>query len=211
MSDLADPALFTAEDFRRRALIEREAPEEDFYGDHRLNPDFRDLVVRPNLRAAAVMIAAVDYPEGASIILTQRTEKLRNHAGQVAFPGGRIDPEDASPEDAALRETEEEIGLERNRIEVLGRLPDYATGSGFRIAPVLGIVKPGFRLTINPDEVDAAFEVPLAFLMNPENHLQNSRLWQDRARYFYEMPYGERYIWGVTAGVIRTLYERLYA
>ena len=205
------PALFSAEDFRRRALIEREPPEANFYGDHQLNPDFRELVVRPDLRAAAVMIAAVDYPDGASLILTKRTDRLRNHAGQIAFPGGRIDPEDVSPEAAALRETEEEIGLDRSRIEVLGRLPDYSTGSGFRIAPVLGIIQPGFQLALKSDEVDAAFEVPLAFLMDPANHARGSRMWQERERFFYEMPYGDRYIWGVTAGVIRTLYERLYA
>ncbi len=202
---------FTAEDFRRRAATEREPFAESDYGDHRLNPDMRDLIVRDGLRDAAVLIPVVDRREGASVILTKRTEKLRSHSGQVAFPGGRIDPTDPTPEYAALRETEEEIGLAPSYIEVVGRMPDYVSGSGFRIAPILSVVRPDFRLSINPDEVDDAFEVPLAFLMDPRNHTRDSRVWQERERYFYTMPFGERYIWGVTAGIIRTLYERLYA
>lgn len=201
---------FTAEDFRRRALIERAPPEDGFYGDHRLNPGTNDLILKSRLRDAAVLIAVVDHPEAATVILTKRTETLRRHSGQVAFPGGAIDPEDASPEAAALRETEEEIGLPRADIEVLGRLPDYATGSGYRIAPVLGIVRPGFHLDLNPVEVEVAFEVPLAFLMDPANHARGSLMWQDRERFFYEMPYDGQHIWGVTAGIIRALYERLY-
>jgi 8-oxo-dGTP pyrophosphatase MutT (NUDIX family) len=171
----------------------------------------RDLIVRGGLRDAAVLIPVVDRREGASVILTKRTEKLRSHSGQVAFPGGRIDPTDPTPEYAALRETEEEIGLAPSYIEVVGRMPDYVSGSGFRIAPILSVVRPDFRLSINPDEVDDAFEVPLAFLMDPRNHTRDSRIWQERERYFYTMPFGERHIWGVTAGIIRTLYERLYA
>ncbi|MCO5146010.1 MAG: CoA pyrophosphatase [Aquamicrobium sp.] len=202
---------FTAEDFRRRAAGEREPFAESDYGDHRLNPDMRDLIVRDGLRNAAVLIPVVDRREGASVILTKRTEKLRSHSGQVAFPGGRIDPTDPTPEYAALRETEEEIGLAPSYIEVVGRMPDYVSGSGFRIAPILSVVRPDFRLSINPDEVDDAFEVPLAFLMDPRNHTRDSRIWQERERYFYTMPFGERHIWGVTAGIIRTLYERLYA
>jgi 8-oxo-dGTP pyrophosphatase MutT (NUDIX family) len=135
---------------------------------------------------------------------------MRSHSGQIAFPGGKIDAEDPSPEDAALREAGEEIGLDGGHVDVIGRLPEYVSGSGYRIAPVLSIVRPGFLLTINPDEVDAAFEVPLAFLMDPANHRRQSRIWNDRERFFYEMPFGDRYIWGVTAGIIRTLYESLY-
>ena len=158
---------------------------------------------------AAVLVAVTDRAD-PGVILTQRTETLRRHAGQVAFPGGRIDPGDASPEDAALRETEEEIGLDRGFVDVLGRLPDYVSGSGFRVVPVLGVVRPDFLLTLNADEVDDAFEVPLSFLMDPANHAHKSRVWQGRERTFYEMPYGDRYIWGLTAGILRTLYERLY-
>lgn len=201
---------FSADDFRLRAARQNGDMDTD-YGDHRLNPDLRDLIVRPGLRDAAVLIPVVDHGGEASVLLTKRTEKLRSHSGQVAFPGGAIDPTDASPEDAAVRETLEEIGLGAADIDVVGRMPDYVSGSGYRIAPVLGIVRPDYFLTINEDEVDDAFEVPLSFLMNPANHRRESRIWQDRERFFYTMPFGERYIWGVTAGIIRTLYERLYA
>jgi 8-oxo-dGTP pyrophosphatase MutT (NUDIX family) len=153
----------------------------------------------------------VDHDGEATVLLTKRAEKLRSHSGQVAFPGGTIDSTDASPEAAALRETFEEIGLDQDRIEIIGRMPDYVAGSGYRIAPVLGIVQPGFQLSLNAEEVDAAFEVPLRFLMDPVNHKRDSRMWNDLEWFFYDMPYGDRRIWGVTAGIIRTLYERLYA
>ncbi|TYR29967.1 CoA pyrophosphatase [Mesorhizobium microcysteis] len=207
------PALgqFTADDFRRRAAAEQAPHGETDYGDHSLNPDLKALFANARLRDAAVLIPVVDRGDEASVILTKRTEKLRSHSGQVAFPGGRIDPTDPTPEFAALRETEEEIGLSQDFIEVVGRMPDYVSGSGFRISPVLSVVKPGFMLTINEDEVDDAFEVPLSFLMDPANHTKSSRVWQEQERFFYTMPFGERYIWGVTAGIIRTLYERLYA
>jgi 8-oxo-dGTP pyrophosphatase MutT (NUDIX family) len=181
------------------------------YGDHRFNPELRHFIVRDGLRDAAVLIPVVDHKDGATVILTKRTEKLRHHSGQVAFPGGSIDPTDASAEDAALRETEEEIGLDRGFVEVIGRLPDYVSGSGYRVAPVLGVVRPGFLLTLTVDEVDDAFEVPLAFLMDEVNHGRESREWQGHMRHYYVMPYGDRHIWGLTAGIIRVLYERLYA
>lgn len=202
---------FSADDFRLRAARQNGGDAEVDYGDHRLNPDLRELIVRPGLRDAAVLIPVVDHGGEANVLLTKRTEKLRSHSGQVAFPGGAIDPTDASPEDAAVRETLEEIGLGAADIEIVGRMPDYVSGSGYRIAPVLGIVRPDYFLTINEDEVDDAFEVPLSFLMDPANHRRESRIWQERERFFYTMPFGERYIWGVTAGIIRTLYERLYA
>jgi 8-oxo-dGTP pyrophosphatase MutT (NUDIX family) len=202
---------FSADDFRLRAARQSGPDADCDYGDHRLNPDLRHLIVRPGLRDAAVLIPIVDHGGDANVLLTKRTEKMRSHSGQVAFPGGAIDPTDASPEDAALRETTEEIGLGAGDIEIVGRMPDYVTGSGYRIAPVLGIVRPDYFLTLNEDEVDDAFEVPLSFLMDPANHRRESRIWQERERFFYTMPFGERYIWGVTAGIIRTLYERLYA
>lgn len=202
---------FSTEDFRRRATREQAPHVETDYGDHRLNPDLRDLIVRDGLRDAAVLIPVVDRDGEASVILTKRTDTLRSHAGQVAFPGGRIDATDPTPEFTALRETEEEIGLGPEFIEIVGRMPDYVSGSGFRIVPVLSIVQSGFVLTINRDEVDDAFEVPLSFLMDPANHNRESRVWQERERFYYTMPFGDRYIWGVTAGIIRTLYERLYA
>ncbi|TKT77361.1 CoA pyrophosphatase [Aquamicrobium sp. LC103] len=209
--DIATRRHFSAEDFRSRAEREQAPHTDADYGDHSLNPDLRHLIVREGLRDAAVLIPVVDHGEEASVILTKRTEKLRRHSGQIAFPGGAIDATDPTPEFAALRETEEEIGLGPEFVEVIGRMPDYITGSGFRIAPVLSIVRPGFVLTINEDEVDDAFEVPLSFLMDPANHSRDSRIWQEKERFFYAMPFGDRHIWGVTAGIIRTLYERLYA
>jgi len=202
---------FSAEDFRRRVARRNGPADGEDYGDHRFNPELREMILGARLRDAAVLVPVVDYPDGATLILTQRTEKLRHHSGQIAFPGGGIDPDDASAEAAALRETEEEIGLDRGFIEIVGRLPDYVSGSGFRVVPVLGVVRPGFILTLNEDEVNDVFEVPLSFLMDPANHAHKSKTWQGRERTFYEMPYGNRYIWGLTAGILRVLYERLYA
>lgn len=208
----AASTLYTAEDFRRRAAREENFlvhPEED--GDHRFNPGHPRLKHAGGLRAAAVLIPVIDRGDMSTMLLTKRAETLRNHTGQIAFPGGRIDPEDASAEAAALREAEEEIGLAADHVEIVGRMPDYVAGSGYRITPVLSVVRPRFELALNPDEVDAAFEVPLAFLMDPANHGRGSRFWGDREWFFYDMPYDGRRIWGVTAGIIRTLYERLYA
>jgi 8-oxo-dGTP pyrophosphatase MutT (NUDIX family) len=209
--DMPQVSPFSADAFRLRAASSPAPQVGDDYGDHRFNPGFGHLIRRDGLRKAAVLIPIVDRGEEASVILTKRAETLRNHSGQVAFPGGGIDQSDPSPEFAALRETREEIGLARDYIEVVGRMPDYVSGSGYRIAPVLGIVRPGFHLHINQHEVDAAFEVPLRFLMDPANHHQGSRLWDNRTWVYYDMPYGGQRIWGVTAGIIRTLYERLYA
>jgi 8-oxo-dGTP pyrophosphatase MutT (NUDIX family) len=209
MQDLEAPP-FSAEAFRLRAAIDR-GPHEDFdYGDHRFNPGHPRVTGPRQLRDAAVLIPVVDHGPEASVILTKRAEKLTSHSGQVAFPGGRIDPTDVSPEAAALREAKEEIGLDASHVEIIGRMPDYVSGSGYRIAPVLSIVRPGFTLSINEHEVDAAFEVPLRFLMDPANHAQNSREFNKRVWVYYDMPYGGQRIWGVTAGIIRTLYERLY-
>ncbi|MER9584290.1 CoA pyrophosphatase [Mesorhizobium sp. M0276] len=209
--DQVSPAPFSSADFRARFAAQPDAHASDDYGDHRFNPGHPRLNHGKALRNAAVLIPVVDHEGDATVLLTKRAEKLRNHSGQVAFPGGTIDQTDPSPEAAALRETFEEIGLDRDRIEIIGRMPDYVAGSGYRIAPVLGIVQPGFHLSLNADEVDAAFEVPLRFLMDPANHKRDSRMWNDLEWFFYDMPYGERRIWGVTAGIIRTLYERLYA
>ena len=209
--DQVPPAPFSSADFRARFAAQPDAHAGDDYGDHRFNPGHPRLNHGKPLRNAAVLIPVVDHEGEATVLLTKRAERLRNHSGQVAFPGGTIDPTDASPEAAAVRETLEEIGLAQDRIEIIGRMPDYVAGSGYRIAPVLGIVRSGFRLSLNADEVDAAFEVPLRFLMDPANHKRDSRMWNDLEWFFYDMPYGDRRIWGVTAGIIRTLYERLYA
>jgi len=180
-------------------------------GDHVLNPDLGPYA-RWNgpPRDAAVLIGILDREGVPNVVLTQRTGHLTSHAGQVAFPGGKIDPTDAGPVAAALREADEEIGLAPDRVEPLGHLAPYLTGSGYRVVPVVGAISAGVDFRANPDEVEDVFEVPLAFLMDPANHQKLSREWQGRQRYFYAMPFGGRYIWGVTAGIIRSLYETVY-
>ncbi len=161
------------------------------------------------IRPAAVLIPIVDHAE-PTVLLTQRAAHLNDHAGQISFPGGKIDATDASPLDAALREAEEEIGLGREFIDPIGYLDLYATGFGFRILPTLARIRPGFKLRINETEVDDAFEVPLAFLMNPANHQLHAKEFRGMERHYYAMPFAERYIWGATAGILRVLYERIY-
>lgn len=161
-------------------------------------------------RDAAVLIPVVAREPEATVILTVRTAHLPSHAGQIAFPGGKIDPVDATPTEAALREAEEEIGLARDRVSVVGALMPYLSRTGFRIVPILGRVQADYALTPNPDEVADVFEVPLGFLMDPANHRHGTREFYGKARTFYEIPYAERYIWGVSAGIIRGLYEQVY-
>ena len=178
-------------------------------GDHDADPVMQKIAqVRP-IRPAAVLVPIVDHPE-PTVLLTQRAQHLPNHPGQVSFPGGKIESSDADPLAAALRETEEEIGLDRGHVEPLGYLDLYMTTLGYRIVPTIARVKPGFTLTINHSEVDAAFEVPLAFLMNPANHQVHSKEFRGMERSYYAMPFAERYIWGATAGILRVLYERIY-
>jgi 8-oxo-dGTP pyrophosphatase MutT (NUDIX family) len=144
------------------------------------------------------------------VLLTQRTAELTSHAGQVALPGGKIEANDASPVAAALREAREEVGLASALVEPIGYLDLYLTFSGFRILPTVARVKPDFALTLNPSEVTEAFEVPLAFLMDPANHERKTRDWKGIQREYYAMPFGDHYIWGITAGILRNLYERVY-
>jgi 8-oxo-dGTP pyrophosphatase MutT (NUDIX family) len=160
------------------------------------------------IRPAAVLVGVVDHPV-PSVLLTQRAAHLNDHAGQISFPGGKIDATDASPLEAALREAEEEIGLERQFIDPIGYLDLYGTSFGFRILPAIARIRPGFSLRINQAEVDDAFEVPLPFLMDPTNHQMHSKEFRGVQRNFYAMPYEERYIWGATAGILRVLYERI--
>ena len=178
-------------------------------GDHDADPVMSKIAqVRP-IRPAAVLVPVVDHPE-PTILLTQRAQHLPDHAGQVSFPGGKIDKSDAHPLDSALREAEEEIGLDRGHVEPLGYLDLYMTTLGYRIVPVMARIKPGFALTLNTSEVDATFEVPLAFLMDQNNVQRHSRDWQGMTRHYYAITFGERYIWGVTAGILRNLHERIY-
>jgi 8-oxo-dGTP pyrophosphatase MutT (NUDIX family) len=205
---------FSALEFRRRALAQNGGPVDQAWrdhGDHVLNPTLVDLAAGLQLRDAAVLVPVVDDGDDAKVILTQRTTNLRKHSGQIAFPGGGVDPEDGSPERAALREAQEEIGLDPAYVETLARLPDYYAATGFRITPVLSVVERGFQLKLNPSEVEKVFEVPLSFLMNEANHQRGSRDWNGTERHFYLMPYESWNIWGITAGILRTLYERLYA
>ncbi|HXW39593.1 MAG TPA: CoA pyrophosphatase [Xanthobacteraceae bacterium] len=179
-------------------------------GDLDLNPE---MWVKAGVKAtkpAAVLVPIVDRRE-PTVLLTLRTAELASHAGQVAFPGGKIDPADDSPAAAALREAEEEIGLSPTLIEPIGYLDLYLTFSGFRILPVVARVKPDFALVLNPWEVVETFEVPLAFVMAPENHQRKTRDWNGLQRDYYVIPFENRYIWGITAGILRNLYDRVYA
>ncbi len=162
-----------------------------------------------SLRQAAVLVPLVDRPEGLSVLLTQRTDHLHDHAGQISFPGGRVEPRDKGVIHAALRETEEEIGLSDDFIDVVGYLDNYETVTGYLITPVVGFVKPGFTLKIDEFEVADAFEVPLEFLLDPGNHQIHMRMRHGSRRRYYVFEYESRYIWGATAGMLMNLYRRI--
>ena len=178
-------------------------------GDLDLDPSLWERAGVAATRPAAVLVGVVDHPE-PTVLLTLRDADLESHGGQIAFPGGKIEPSDASPTAAALREAHEEIGLARDLVDPIGHLDLYLTFSGFRILPTVARIDPSHRLTLNRSEVEEAFEVPLAFLMDAQNHALHSRDWKGVIRRYYAMPFGERYIWGVTAGILRNLYERIY-
>ena len=212
-----EPALFDSAEFfaRARARLRFDIPpgltdasivppSGDQGTDRMLEIIAREQPIRP----AAVLIAVVDHPQ-PTVLLTQRAAHLHDHAGQISFPGGKIDPEDASPLDAALREAWEEIGLSREFIDPIGYLDLYGTGFGFRILPTVARIRPGFDLRISEDEVDDAFEVPLAFLMDAANHQVHTKEFRGIMRSYYAMPFQQHYIWGATAGMLRVLYERI--
>ncbi|MGQ0750799.1 MAG: CoA pyrophosphatase [Betaproteobacteria bacterium] len=158
---------------------------------------------------AAVLVPLVCRGSHPSVLFTQRTAHLADHAGQISFPGGRVEPGDASRDDTALRETGEEIGLERARVRVLGRLPDYEIPSGFRITPVVGWIEPSFDLTLDPFEVEAVFEAPLAYFLDAAHYQRRQYHFRGRHRHYMAIPYEGRYIWGATAGILYSLCRML--
>ncbi len=175
-------------------------------GDHALNEGLEPL--RP-LRPAAVLVGLIDRPVGLGVLFTRRTSHLAHHAGQISFPGGHMEPDDTGPVDTALRETEEEIGLPRDAVTVVGALPTYITRTGFVVTPVIGFLGEPLALAPDPEEVDEVFEVPLEFLMDPVNHCRCSEEFDGVVRHFFAIPYHRHYIWGATAGMLINLYEVL--
>jgi 8-oxo-dGTP pyrophosphatase MutT (NUDIX family) len=213
--DAAVPAL---DDFfaRARARLNLDVPAalhdhsaEAKRGDTDLDPSVWQRAGVSATKPAAVLVPVVERAE-PMVLLTQRTADLPSHPGQIAFPGGKIDSADANPLAAALRETKEEIGLDPHFIDPIGYLDIYLTFSGFRILPSVARVAPDYALVLNTGEVTEAFEVPLAFLMTPANHQFLTRDWKGIQRQYYAMPYQQRYIWGVTAGILRNMFERIY-
>ncbi len=176
-------------------------------GDHDLAPELYepDQALTP----AAVLVPLVARPEGAKVLLTRRTDHLHDHAGQISFPGGRIDPEDSGPDAAALREAEEETGLPPDRVRLIGRLDTYVTRTGFEVIPAVGLVTPPFPIEPDSFEVAEVFEVPLAFFLAPENRQRHSRVYEGKDRLFYVFPFKDHYIWGATAGMLVNLVEVL--
>lgn len=174
------------------------------YGD-----DLTGVSGRVRLTPAAVLVGMIDRPGGLTVLLTRRSEDLADHAGQIGFPGGRVEPGDTTPEQTALRESREEVGLPREQVLLIGRLSPYITRTGFNVTPIVGVVEPPLSLVPDPAEVAEIFEVPLAFLLDPRNHRRERRRCDARELEFYSIPWGDYYIWGATAGMLLSLYERL--
>jgi 8-oxo-dGTP pyrophosphatase MutT (NUDIX family) len=199
------PAALTADALRAR-LAAQVSWTPEFAGDGGRFADREPA-------GAAVLVPLVQRDEGLTLLLTRRTDHLRDHAGQISFPGGRVEPEDDGPIATALRETEEEIGLPRERIHVIGQLPVYSTVTAFQVTPVVALVEPGFTLALDEFEVAEAFEVPLAFLMNPAHHRHHRFEFGGAERRFLSMPWQgperEYFIWGATAAMLRNLYRLL--
>jgi 8-oxo-dGTP pyrophosphatase MutT (NUDIX family) len=208
----ASPSLdeFTA---RARRHLRAEPPgPDDPRSDPKGDEAFEIVKALPGgePKAAAVLVPVIAHPDETTVLLTRRATGLRAHSGQIAFPGGRLDKSDATPMAAALREAEEEIGLDERHVRPLGYLDAYLSGTGYLVTPVVALVAPGAPLALNADEVTETFEVPLGFLMDPARHEIHERQSNGYLRRYYAIPFGDRYIWGVTAGIIRNLYERLY-
>lgn len=210
---------FTTEDFRRRASGKLIPPEQriaasasgaESRSDFDLNPSLEKLAGADEKRPAAVLVPILDKEDGASVLFTLRTDELPNHAGQISFPGGKMDKQDANLVETAMREAREEIGLEPDYIETIGFLEDYITSTGFRVAPLVAIIREGFTIAPDESEVADVFDVPLSFLMDSANHELHTREWRGAQRLFYAIPYEKRFIWGATAGMLRNMYESLY-
>ena len=199
MAEYAADQNITTIDRVRRALATGVAGD---FGDHELNPDLAAISRAQPLKPAAVLVPIIDHPGGPTVLMTVRSAHLNSHAGQIAFPGGKIDAEDASVEAAAQREATEEVGLPASYVENLGRLGVYKSFSGFEITPVVARIEPGFDLQLNPSEVDEAFEVPYDFVMNRQNHQLFEREWRGKVRQTRAVPYGRFNIWGVTASIL---------
>jgi 8-oxo-dGTP pyrophosphatase MutT (NUDIX family) len=223
MQDARTTAPSPFPEARFRALAERallkEPPDGRAYAnctgeagpsDFDLNPELvPELARHPAPRPAAVLVPIVGHAE-LTVLLTQRTDHLPSHAGQISFPGGKMEKGDSDPVATALREAQEEIGLDPRFVEPLGFLDAYRTGTGYRIVPVVAIVHEGYKLTLDANEVADAFEVPLAFLMDAQNHATHVRSWRGAERRFYAMPFEQRYIWGATAGIMKNMHLRFF-
>lgn len=196
----------TLGEFRRR-FAQAPPPASSLYGDEGPRPD--PATLKPAAVLVPVVARVTENVSSPTILLTRRAAHLKDHSGQVSFPGGRVQADDASPEATALREAREEIGLDAGRVELLGRMPEYLTRTGFRITPVVAIVLPPFELQRDANEVEEIFEVPLAFLLDPANRQRQSREWQGELRWFYAMPYQQHFIWGATAGMLVNLSNQL--
>ncbi|WP_339335716.1 CoA pyrophosphatase [uncultured Maricaulis sp.] len=189
------------------------APDHPRFGDGYLDgeapppsPDFADV----EIRAAAVIAPLILHDGPPRLLLTERASHLPRHAGQISFPGGRIDAGGETAAEAAVRELEEEVGIGRQHVELIGRFDSYATVTGYHVTPFVGVLKPGYTVQADPGEVADVFETPFDFLMDPLNHQRHSREWQGHIRHYYAMPWEERYIWGATAGMLKSLHDRLY-
>ncbi|MBM3503080.1 MAG: CoA pyrophosphatase [Alphaproteobacteria bacterium] len=178
--------------------------------DYDLNPGMR-TEAPPDLTAAGVLVPIIDRPGGATVLLTRRSDQLRDHAGQVSFPGGRIEADDSDAIAAAMREAEEEIGLDRRHVEVMGTLARYETRTGFVITPVVAVVEPRFELAVDSFEVAEVFEVPLAKALDEKSYERHTRIWRGAERHFYVLPHERHFIWGATAGMLVSLCRRLGA
>ncbi|MHA1163982.1 MAG: CoA pyrophosphatase [Alphaproteobacteria bacterium] len=210
---------FSLADLRRRAQgvladpRERIEPGHDPLtgrSDFDLNPELAKLEGADRRRPAAVLVPIIERDCEARVLFTQRAEHLSSHAGQISFPGGKMDPRDANVAETALREAQEEIGLDPRYVDTIGFLDDYATSTGYRISPLVAVIREGYSIVPDDNEVAEIFDVPLSFLMDSSNHKLHTRQWRGVRRQFYAMSYEERFIWGATAGMLRNLYEALY-